>query len=759
MHRFRDIPIKQKLMVIIMSVTTAALLLSGLGIVIADTILFRAATERDISALAQIVADNSTAALAFNDPQTATQTLASLKAQPHLVAACIYKPDGAIFATYLRAGEVNGCPAGSAQGKDEVRFTRTGLIIRRPIALNQRRIGTLVLLNDLGAISERIRLYGQAVLLILLVSSFVAFVLSSRLRAIIAGPISQLADATRLVSETRDYSIRAQKLSGDELGALSDGFNEMLARIQSQDTELRKALLAQAAALRESLEVRESLRTTLASIGDAVISTDAAGRVVFVNPVAQSLLGLPEADIVDRHLDDVFQIVNEFSHQRVESPVAQVLREGRIVGMANHTVLIARDGREIPIDDSGAPIRGQSGAIQGTVLVFRDVTARRRADETSRLLASIVQSSDDAIFSKDLNGIITSWNSGAERIFGYPAQEMIGKSIGIIFPPDRKDELPRIMQRVERGERIDHYETVRQTKNGELLNVSLAISPMQDPVGRITGASVISRDITEQVRAADHLAQLNADLQRSNQVLALTNQDLERFAFIASHDLQEPLRMITAYSQLLIKSYPGQFGSEAGTFVANIVDGTTRMRDLLADLLAYTEIRGRDEEPLEVIDLNVVIDDVRQNLKAAIEESGAVLTSDRLPLLHAHHAHFQSLFQNLIGNAIKYRGQQPPRIHVSAQELDGKMRFAVSDNGIGIDPEYHSQIFEVFRRLHGRKIPGTGVGLAICQRVVERYGGRIWVESRAGQGATFFFTLPNIAVRSADQSLPIIPYC
>jgi PAS domain S-box-containing protein len=606
-------------------------------------------------------------------------------------------------------------------------------------------------LDDLEEISERSRLYGLTVFLILLVSSFVAFLLSSRLRSVIAGPISQLADATRSVSETRDYSIRAQKLSGDELGALADGFNEMLTRIQSQDKELRQALLAQEAALRESQEIRDSLRTTLASIGDAVISTDRRGHVVFVNQVAQSLLRIPEGDIVDKHLDEVFHIVNEFSGKKVESPVTQVLREGRIVGMANHTILIAKDGTEVPIDDSGAPIRDESGAIQGTVLVFRDVTARRRADETSRLLASIVQSSDDAIFSKDLNGIVTSWNKGAERIFGFPAQEIMGRSISAIFPASRPDELASIMKRIGQGERIEHYQTVRQTKAGELLSVSLTISPMQDPWGRITGASVISRDITGQVRAADRLAKLNADLQRSNEVLALTNQDLERFAFIASHDLQEPLRMITAYSQLLIKSYPGEFGSEAGTYVANIVDGTTRMRDLLSDLLAYTEIRSRDDEPLEVVDLNVVIENVRRNLKASIDESGAVVTSDLLPLLRVHRAHFQPLFQNLIGNAIKYRSAQPPRIHISVQEVDSELRFTVSDNGIGIEPEYHKQIFEVFRRLHGRKIPGTGVGLAICQRVVERYGGRIWVESRAGQGAAFLFTLPSVAVRSAEE--------
>jgi light-regulated signal transduction histidine kinase (bacteriophytochrome) len=209
--------------------------------------------------------------------------------------------------------------------------------------------------------------------------------------------------------------------------------------------------------------------------------------------------------------------------------------------------------------------------------------------------------------------------------------------------------------------------------------------------------------------------------------------------------------MITAYSQLLIKSYPGEFDSKASIFVDNIVEGTTRMRDLLSDLLAYTEIRNPDEEPMESVDLNVVVDNVRQKLKTSIDESGAVVTSGRLPALRAYRAHFEPLFQNLIGNAIKYRGAQPPRIHVSVQEVDGELRFRVSDNGIGIDPEYHQQIFEVFRRLHGKKIPGTGVGLAICQRVVERYGGRIWVESKSGQGSTFLFTLPNVAIRSTGD--------
>ena len=749
MRSFQDMPIKQKLIVIIMSITTLALLLTALGIVITDTVIFRRNMQRDVVALTQIVGDSSAAALDFDDPGTATESLASLKARPHVVSACIYRPNGELFAAYERAGAGTRCVPGNAP--DEMRFADAGLISRLPIQFKGKRLGTLMMITDTEGLTERLWLYGQTVAVLVLLSTILALILSSKLQALIAGPISNLAQVAREVSDTRDYGIRAQRFSHDELGRLAEDFNEMLVRIQSQDGDLRKALLAQETALQQTREIRDSLRTTLASIGDAVISTDAEGRVVFINEIARSLLRLAEGEGIGQHLDDVFQIVNEFSRERVESPVTQVLREGGIVSMANHTILIAKGGAEVPIDDSGAPIRGENGAIQGTVLVFRDVTPRRRAEETGRLLVSIVESTDDAIFSNDLQGIVTSWNKGAERMFGFTAGEMIGRPVTDLMTPELLREISGVLERIRQGQRIEHHETVRRTRSGELLSVSETVSPMQDLLGRITGASTIARDITAQVRAASRLASLNQDLRQSNETLALTNQDLERFAFIASHDLQEPLRMITAYSQLLIKSYRGQFDEEASAFVGTIVEGTRRMRELLADLLAYTEIRARGEETPEAVDLNVVIEQVRSNLKSAIDDSRAEVTCDVLPTLRAQRGHFQPLFQNLIGNAIKYRGSSAPRIHVSVETVEGELRFAVSDNGIGIDPEYHKQIFEVFRRLHGKKIAGTGVGLAICQRVVERYGGRIWVESAAGEGSRFLFTLPTIAVKVAGE--------
>jgi PAS domain S-box-containing protein len=288
-----------------------------------------------------------------------------------------------------------------------------------------------------------------------------------------------------------------------------------------RELELRRAA--------ESTErsLRERFATTLTSVGDAVISTDAEGRIVFANPVAQSILQWPEAEILGRHLDEVFRIINEDSRATVESPVAKVLREGGIVGLANHTVLIARDGTEIPIDDSGAPIRGEGGAIEGTVLVFRDVTVRRRQESASRLLASIVESSDDAIISKDLNAVITSWNKGAERMFEYSAAEAIGQPIALLAAAERADEMPGILERIKQGERIDHFETVRRTKSGKLVHVSLTISPLRNSTGRIVGASKIARDISERVRAAEHMASLNALLRESNERLARANDGLQ----------------------------------------------------------------------------------------------------------------------------------------------------------------------------------------------------------------------------------------
>ena len=243
------------------------------------------------------------------------------------------------------------------------------------------------------------------------------------------------------------------------------------------------------------------------------------------------------------------------------------------------------------------------------------------------------------------------------------------------------------------------------------------------------------RDVTPRRRSEEELSRQAAELQRSN-------KDLEQFAYVASHDLQEPLRMVTVYCQMLQKRCGGKLGEEADEFIGFAVDGARRMEMLLRDLLVYSRITGAGTGEPSTVDCEAVLREVLVTLSTALQESGAVVTHDRLPLVRVQEVHVHQLLQNLIANAIKYRSDEPPAIRVSARREGAQWELAIRDNGIGIEPESREEVFGVFRRLHGNRYAGTGIGLAICARIVERYGGRIWVESKPGGGSTFRLTLP-----------------
>ncbi len=255
-------------------------------------------------------------------------------------------------------------------------------------------------------------------------------------------------------------------------------------------------------------------------------------------------------------------------------------------------------------------------------------------------------------------------------------------------------------------------------------------------------AALGQQQLSERQRAQEALERQAAALKQSN-------AELEQFASVASHDLQEPLRMVTSYAQLLKRRYQGKLDTDAEEIIAYAVDGATRMQRLINDLLAYSRV-GTQGKALEPIDCEAVFGRALANLRMAVEESGATVTHDPLPRVLGDASQLGQLLQNLIGNALKYRGEKPPQVHVGVARQDGAWLFSVTDNGIGIDPKYHDRIFLIFQRLHTREeYPGTGIGLALCKRIVERHGGRIWVESRPGGGATFSFTIPTVGVDGA----------
>ncbi len=491
---------------------------------------------------------------------------------------------------------------------------------------------------------------------------------------------------------------------------------------------------------------QERFRVTLSSIGDAVISTDVAGRVVFMNSVAEELTAWADHEAAGRPVEEIFNLVSEIDRQPVESPVAKALREGRVVGLANHTILIARDDRERWIDDSAAPIRDSSGAMVGAVLIFRDVTARREADLAATRLAAIVEGSDDAIVGKNLDGIVTNWNPAAERIFGYTAAEMIGQPITRVIPPDRLGEEQHILARIQRGERVDHFVTVRRRKDGCPIHVSLTISPIFDREGRIVGASKIARDITDiivaQKRLKTHAAELEAKVQERTVELRESVAELETFSYSLSHDMRAPLRTIQSYSEIVLEDFDAELPAEAAGHLKRVVAAANRMDRLIRDVLTLART-ARSEFVVEPVDVEEVVRDVLQERSDIDVPDASIEVVRPLDPVMAQPALLFQCIANYLDNAVKFVAPGVrPMVRIHSETTGDRVRLCVTDNGIGIDPEEQKKLFEIFKRLDSAKgYFGTGLGLAIVRRATKRMGGSPGVRSTPGLGSTFWIEL------------------
>ncbi len=326
------------------------------------------------------------------------------------------------------------------------------------------------------------------------------------------------------------------------------------------------------------------------------------------------------------------------------------------------------------------------------------------------------------------------------RISEYDEDELVGMpSLSFVLPEDR-DAVRENAVRMLKGERSLGYEFRIVTKRAEIKWVMETVAPIYYQGKRATLGNLI--DVTERKQAEEKLKQITAEMQRSN-------TELEQFAYVISHDLQEPLRMVSSYTQLLAKRYQSKLDADADEFIAYAVDGAKRMQALLYDLLEYSRV-GTRGKPFSLANCEDIVEQAMANLKVAIEESGALVSHDILPTIMADEGQLVRLFQNLIGNAIKFRRQEPPRVHISAQRKHNVVIFSVRDNGIGIDPQHSQSIFEIFRRLHTKEeYPGSGMGLAICKKIVERHGGNISVKSQPGEGSTFYFAIQVTGGESA----------
>jgi len=484
-------------------------------------------------------------------------------------------------------------------------------------------------------------------------------------------------------------------------------------------------------------------RGLLEAAPDAMVMVNPGGEIVLVNAQAEKQFGYRRDELVGQKVKNI--IPGGFTEQLIAEDTrsaagAQTQQIGTGIELSGRR----KDGSEFPIEIMVSLLESAEGTL---VTAIRDISVRKDAEKhlaqlareltlKHQLLDSIVEGTTDPIYIRDLENRFTLVNSACSNLFGRSVDQVVGKTMGELLPNDSYNGVAQSDQEVVRA---GNTRTIEETAeiDGIIRTFLTTKGPYRDADQKIIGTIGIARDITERKKSEQHLVKTVGELKRSN-------DELQQFAYVASHDLQEPLRMVASYTQLLAKRYKGRLDSDADEFMAFAVDGCTRMKELIQDLLAYSRA-GTGEKTLREISGEDALNEALTNLQAAIVQSGTVVTRDSLPAIRTNETQLAQVFQNLVGNAIKYRSAEIPQIHISASKNVGnEWIFSVRDNGLGIDPQYFERIFILFQRLHGREeFEGTGIGLAICKKIVERLGGRIWVESQPGKGSTFYFALPG----------------
>jgi PAS domain S-box-containing protein len=558
-----------------------------------------------------------------------------------------------------------------------------------------------------------------------------------------------IADGTRSAAE----ALAQQIGTGIELIARRKDGSEFPIEIMLSPLGSAEGILV-TAAIRD-ISVRKDAETHLAQMEgryrglleaapDAMVVVNPAGEIVLLNVQAEKQFGYSRDELVGQQVKNIIpegfaeRLIADGTRSAAEALAQQIGTGIELNGRR-------RDGTEFPIEIMLSPLESAEGIL--VTAAIRNITTRRDAEthlaQMEGRYRGLLEAAPDAMVVVNPAGEIVLLNVQAEKQFGYHRDELVGQKVKNIIPQGFAERLiadgtrsaaEALAQQIGTG-----IELNGRRKDGSEFPIEIMLSPLESAEGILVTAAI--RDITERKKSEEHLVKTVGELKRSN-------DELQQFAYVSSHDLQEPLRMVTSYTQLLAGRYKGRLDSDADEFIAFAVDGCDRMQGLIKDLLSYSRA-GTNGKVLSEVSAENALKEALANLRITIDQSGAIVTHDGLPAIRTDETQLTQVFQNLVGNAIKYHGTEIPRVHVSATKNGGnEWTFSVRDNGLGIDPQYFDRIFILFQRLHGRdEFEGTGIGLAICKKILERLGGRIWVESQLEKGSTFYFALPETRER------------
>ena len=489
----------------------------------------------------------------------------------------------------------------------------------------------------------------------------------------------------------------------------------------------------------------------------AIVMIDAAGRIVLTNKEAEVLFGYHRDELLGQPVDLLVPVEFRASHPAARTNFF-LQPTPRRMGAGRDLFAQRKDGSRFPVEIGLNPIDTDEGLFVLSAIV--DTTERKRLEDRFR---AAVESAPTAMVMINSAGSIIITNAETEKLFGYQRSELLGQLVEILIPmrfgaahPGLRSQFFIAPEARRMGGNRDLFGL---RKDGSEFPIEIGLNPIETDEGLFVLSAIV--DITErkelekalrqtnellEQRVAERTAQLTAQaetLQRTNDALVRSNIELQQFAYIASHDLQSPLRSISGFLQLLSAEYLGKFDAQADDWIGRAVQSLKQMQTLIRDLLAYSRVDSH-ARPFKPVPFRAVFDDAVALLDVAITDTQAEVSCGELPAVLGDRSQLVQLLHNLLGNALKYHAGDSPRVHVSAEPGQDGWQFCVSDNGIGIEPQYYEKIFEIFRRLHNQQeIPGTGIGLAVCRRVVHRHGGRIWVESEPGRGSRFYFTIPD----------------